>query len=518
MKFWIDIESATGIKQGAGPVQTAVTWQQTARLSRAGSFDFSMPAVDDRAAAITSKRHVRCWGHAPALTQIGRGIIDNIKTSIPPSGEIMLDVSGDDLLRELTWRTVGQLKVEQLSTGIAPLTAIKHEPAFKNNYNLIGAPISINATSYIYVRGTDMFSAWKPTISIGNTNTSILSAQFYSENEEWSGWETIAITDGTRPLSATLARSGTISWALPETWAQTSHNGERGYWMRFKVSANTSAITFTANTITAPGETQNGPQMIMAFAPAGWSLDTSIGHSATAKSVKWQFDGETVLAALIKLSELTGENFRLGSGRSLVWLQTDTPASNLRAVRHTAAYEMSSNDSVCLIVDFEEVAQSHDSHIGRIYPIGQNDLSLMETTRSAPSGYVLGNDTLGYYLENTSAVAAYGIHTWLKVPGAKTPDELYDAAYEELKKRKDADRSYRMTVTKLMKPLYVGDSIHVEYRRIIGGFVAYDVNDDFTVLEITDRIDQNGRRSVGLIIASAARWPQTDAEELAKLL
>ncbi len=55
---------------------------------------------------------------------------------------------------------------------------------------------------------------------------------------------------------------------------------ERCYWMRFKVSANTTAITFTITIrLTAPGETANGPQMIKAFAPAGWTLDKYTGHS-----------------------------------------------------------------------------------------------------------------------------------------------------------------------------------------------------------------------------------------------
>ncbi|MCA9872298.1 MAG: hypothetical protein KC441_01550 [Anaerolineales bacterium] len=518
MKFWVDIENAAGEKQNAGPIQTAVTWQQTTRLSRAGSFNFLMPAVDARSAAILPKRHARCWGMAPGLTQIGRGIIDDIKVSIPPAGEVMLTVSGDDLLRELTWRSVGQLQVAEPHDDVPALTAIRHDPTAKTNVDLVSGSLSIVNTHYIYIRGADPFSAWWPTLDIYNINNSTLSAQFYSDNEEWNGWETIAITDGTSVGGKTLAKSGAVTWSLPATWAETSHDSQRGYWMRFKVSTTTSTVRFTRNSLSAPGDTTNGPALVMAFAPPGWSLDGATGHSVSATAVKWQFNGETVLAALVKLAELTGENFRLGNGRSLVWLQTTKSKTHLRAVRHTAAYEMLNNDAVCLIVDFEEEHRSHDSHVGRIYPIGQDDITLAETTRSAPTGYALGSDALGHYLENTTAEAAYGIHIWLKVSGAKTADELFDAAYEELKKRKDATHTYRLTVTKVQQPIYVGDTITVEYRSIVGGYIAHDINDDFTVLEITDSNDQNGCRTVRMIISSVPHWPRTNAEELAKLL
>lgn len=516
--FWIDIENKTDERQGNGPINTAVAWERTSRLSRAGSIRFTMPAVDERAAMITSKRYARCKTTLDGKpTTIGRGIIEEIKTTIPTTGEVMLEISGDDLLRELTWRSVGALKIQQTSSELLALDALRHDPTAKTNVSLTSGAMSISASHYIYLRLTEPYSAWNVTLAVKNTNAGTLSAQFYSVNEESNGWESIAINDGTSLSGKTLGKNGTISWTIPNTWGETSHDGKRGYWIRFKVSNTTSTITFTTNKLTGPGETTNGPQLIMSFAPANWELDKDYA-STTLKAAKWQFNGETVLAALIKLAELTGENFRVNTQREIAWLQTNSPDSHLRAVRHTGAYEMHHNNLVCLIVDFEETQSSHDSHVGRIYPIGSKDITLAETTRTPPSGYALGQDAVGHYLEHAVSLATYEIHTWLKVPGAKTADELFDAAYEALKTRKDINRSYRMKVTKLVQPLFVGDSIHVEYRRIIGEYVAYDIDEDFTVLELTDRIDQNGRRTVSMIIASIARWPQTDAEELAKLL
>lgn len=515
MKFWIDIENRADERQGNGPINTAVNWQHTSRLSRGGSFDFSMPAVDARAEEISSKRYARCKTTLTGIpVTLGRGLIDEIKTTIPTTGEVMLQVSGNDLLRELTWRTVGRLQIQEPSTNIVPLDALLHNSTTKTNTSLINASSIITIGDYIYLRNPEPFSGWSVEMSAKNTNSSTLTAQFYSDNEEWNGWESIGITDGTSLGGKTLGANGTVSWVIPATWSETSHDSKRGYWIRFKVSHNTTKITFSNHRLTGPGETNNGPQLIMAFAPSGWALSNA---GITNKAVKWQFDGETVLAALIKIAELTDENFRLKNQRGIEWLTAPTN-SHLRAVRHTGAHEMHHNHQVCLIVDFEENSGSHDSQAGRVYAIGSKDITLAETTRTPPTGYVLGTNSVGNYLEHSSTIANYAIHTWLKVPGAKTANELFDAAYEALKTRKDPNRSYRMTVTKLVKPLFVGDSIRVEYRRIIEGFVAYDINEDFTVMELTDRIDQNGRRTISMIIASAARWPQTDAEELARLL
>ena len=110
--FWIDIENASGIKQGEGPIISAEYWESVVRMDRAGSFSFSMPASDLRAVIVQPKLVARCYARVQDnVTEIGAGIIDKITLTVGAQGQTMLVVSGDDLLRELTNRSVGFLEL-----------------------------------------------------------------------------------------------------------------------------------------------------------------------------------------------------------------------------------------------------------------------------------------------------------------------------------------------------------------------------------------------------------------------
>lgn len=108
MKFWIDIEDSAGVKQGGGPITSALRWRSTRRMDRAGTFEFEMPAADAKAASLAEKRVARCWGIVNGtLTELGAGIIDRM--TVKPGRPSLVKVTGDDLLRELTYRSVGFL-------------------------------------------------------------------------------------------------------------------------------------------------------------------------------------------------------------------------------------------------------------------------------------------------------------------------------------------------------------------------------------------------------------------------
>ena len=77
MEFWVDIEDAAGNRLGAGPITTATEWQSTPRLDEAGTFAFSLPASDPKAALLANKRVARCWGIVDgAVREIGALIAD----------------------------------------------------------------------------------------------------------------------------------------------------------------------------------------------------------------------------------------------------------------------------------------------------------------------------------------------------------------------------------------------------------------------------------------------------------
>ena len=125
MRFWIDVENASGARQGAGPIATATQWRHIARLDRAGEVQFTMPANDPAAALVVDhpKRVVRCKGQRPAdgaIIDFGAGLVETWSIKPDTAGATQLSVAGGDLLRELTHRSVGFLAIAD--SGGAPVT------------------------------------------------------------------------------------------------------------------------------------------------------------------------------------------------------------------------------------------------------------------------------------------------------------------------------------------------------------------------------------------------------------
>lgn len=110
--FWVDIENSSGTKLGSGPLQSVTNWTYTARFDRAGTISFTMAASDPQASIVTNRAIVRAWALIDGVrTEVGAGIIDNIETTPGNNGAVSLRVSGLDLIRELSYRSVGNLEV-----------------------------------------------------------------------------------------------------------------------------------------------------------------------------------------------------------------------------------------------------------------------------------------------------------------------------------------------------------------------------------------------------------------------
>ena len=115
-ELWIDIEDAEGTKVGAGPIRTAYTWMAHPRLDNAGDFTFEMPAGDPKAALLVNKRVARCSTVIDGtVTELGAGIIEDIgrTVSAAQAGPVRR-VRGGDLLSELGWRSVEDLRICEL--------------------------------------------------------------------------------------------------------------------------------------------------------------------------------------------------------------------------------------------------------------------------------------------------------------------------------------------------------------------------------------------------------------------
>jgi len=115
--FWIIVSASAGTLYGE--IRSATSWESDGELDRAGKFRFSMPASDSKAALVASKRIATCYTIInSAVVAVGSGVIDEIRIAADSQGKMMLDVSGDDRLRELTYRQVGSLVIDDGSGGV----------------------------------------------------------------------------------------------------------------------------------------------------------------------------------------------------------------------------------------------------------------------------------------------------------------------------------------------------------------------------------------------------------------
>ncbi len=100
--FWVDIESASGSRVGAGPLR-ASGWTQKDPLSVSGTFGLDVSIADPNLGALAEKRVAICKyiDHDGDLQTFGGGVIDKITTAIAADGSIWIHVEGNDLTREV---------------------------------------------------------------------------------------------------------------------------------------------------------------------------------------------------------------------------------------------------------------------------------------------------------------------------------------------------------------------------------------------------------------------------------
>jgi len=383
LTFFIDIEDGSGNRLGSGPITSAAQWTYTARMDRAGEFSFSLPATDAQAGIVQRKRIARAYALVGgAWTEVGAGIIDNIVRRPQADGTVLLDVSGADLLRELTYRSVRNLK---LYSG--------------------GSPVS--------------------------------------------------------------------------------H------------AASVSAVA--------------------AYAPDGWTLTPDA--APPVDSIYGRYNGESVLAAIIKIADKSQTHFYRGSGRSVVFAH-EFSDSGIRAIQ---AGPGDLATETCAITALTETVDTYDM-LTRIYPRGSGNgdvqLTLRATTRSAPAGYTL--DAANNYIENDAATAEFGrieeYVEWREIgPVANTipdiqaaSDMLFDEALRELVRRSEEIETpyYALALAgcgALLRPM---QTVRVVWRDTVAGV---DVDADLNIIEATWRVDASGVQTTALTVTTSDRWPQNDA-------
>jgi hypothetical protein len=551
-RFWLQVQDSTGVL-GAGPIATAQSWAYTARLNRAGSISAEFSSLDPQADLILGhpRRQLHCYGQlvdGGPVVSLGAGVANQIEQTPTGDGNAMLRVSGPDLLWLLADRSVGNLSIVETSTALAMQVwrdtlnndTYTDAPNLYDNNLSTDADIFTTTTERLYIGAAAVYDALIFLQNTYNNNASVIVAEF------WDGadWRQLPLTDHSSDAGKTLKLFDSILFSCPSNWALKTISGVAAYYMRMHVTGALTAGTDAAEILFLRYNrpTLTGPQLIMAHAPAGWTLDTVLGSDETATAAYGQYAQSSVLQALIKLGEDRSEHFRLGIGKQVVWMQGITEGKlgnpcGVMAVWDAEPVALAGNAALCLISDLA-VLQDATSVVSRIYPYGSGDgsnrLTLAKTTRSAPAGYTLS--VSGNYIACT-AVEADADYGQIDLPlsfkniaplsntdadMANAADALFDAALAELQRRVVAQKTYKLSVSGLQALVYPGQTIHVLYQKwtdvldnngaVTGRRQFVDVDDDLYILEVQSKIDTSGLQVTGLVVSNAMVWPQTDGE------
>ena len=239
----------------------------------------------------------------------------------------------------------------------------------------------------------------------------------------------------------------------------------------------------------------------------GWAVS---GTAETTVTVK--LDGISVLKALVKLAEETGLHFRFAGQRALE-VGAFGELSEARAVQVALnSPALTQNPRILPIVSITVQEQTADV-VNWILPLGSGTgTDILDIGGATGAGYAIQSVTLpdastGYYIADSTSIAKYGqierVMKWDIEPISTAPadvtkakNQLYAAAVNYLRRNKDKQTVYTVTVKRSYASVDVGQRLRVTYRGVaqkIGGELAYiDVDDEFYVLQIKESYSDSG--------------------------
>ncbi len=307
MNYWIDIcDGITGERYGT--IRTANNLEINMLLDRMGSLRFTVPAGDAQIDLLQVRRTAHVWSIVnDQVTELGAGVIERI--SIGGDNAPVVQVECSDLLRELSWRSVGD-------TWLADEIVEHPAMVFFLDGEYYGSPtiwIVNEATDYQvgdtttswqppgtenrwYQAGTDSsgdflyIAHWRQFNKIIFTRGS-LAPNFLFGTPEWhvqyystvkKGWVDLTLNTRTcanDELHVLLAHNGELSWDMPDDWGLQNPNYEIRIFFQGDGYVVYTDIADIAVGYTRP--TQAALERVMGLAPAGWSLDAANGYTAT---------------------------------------------------------------------------------------------------------------------------------------------------------------------------------------------------------------------------------------------
>jgi len=567
MQAWVVIFNSAGVALGSGEIYSAYDIETTRKLSKAGTFAFSCPVNDpilteisplDSRAVLSEKRVALIYGviqledGTSTIRELGGGIIDVISRTAPDK----VVVSGDDLFRELTYRSV--LGLQNYEVNEYSATQVKEQDgtidpdnptytdfplAHDNNLGTFNSVLIDNDTDkYLLIAYSTPFNYLRLDVA-GTVNTTATTINYGFSDESTDGWDEFEPTsDGTEAAGIPWAQDGIIEFGFrPASWSERTIDGDTGYWVRADPEAALTQTDMVEWYVGRRDPTTNDLTNIMAFAPSGWSLDIVDGYSSTTNGTFQRFSDQNVLEALIETADISGEHFRLGEGRSVVWMRKDTPDSGIRATQIT---DPTANPAeVVYIENLEEEIHSYELATriyGRGGGMGNEVIDFSDRTTADPAGYTTGVETVVqsdsssqdyWYIQSNAGNATYGrIEAFLYNKSviaadgyggrdASASDSLWTQCLNWLQRHDAPQYFYRLSIVGCQTELKVGTTIRVEYKRAVEidgvSVVTWEIDEDLIILETTNRVGSNGLYTNNLVVSTTTAWWQTDADAVA---
>lgn len=294
--------------------------------------------------------------------------------------------------------------------------------------------------------------------------------------------------------------------------------------------------------ITQPG-TYALSNYLTAGTPANWTTNAPT-TGIPAFSARLVYD--TFLGGLNSLAEKLPIWFRrlttTGNPRTLDVLVALPSTIALHAVANADAVAIENNDAICLITNISEERQSADIVTSVIaFGAGNGNARLdMRLANQWPNGALLTGTyvpitgvTLAFNssnntITNASAPAAYGTLqraiAWKDIAPLSNSatdlqsaaNTLVSAACEYLVRHSAPHTVYSLDVAGVRRDIYPGDLIRVTARKFVDGEKPINIAANVRVLEVRSKIDNNGMRVTGLTVATLNRWPDEDADAIAR--
>lgn len=258
--------------------------------------------------------------------------------------------------------------------------------------------------------------------------------------------------------------------------------------------------------------------------PGGWSANAAA--SPGNNDIYYLYQGESVLAAAIKLAELSRCHVWMSSPRTLTFTNAFAD-SGLRAIEAPLDFDLT-DDSICFIDDFSVATDTYDL-ISRILPYGAEItpgggayVDLGSTTKSAPSGYTLS--TGSKYIQANDSEATYGrADRFVKYNDIKpassaagdvesAANQLFEVALRELQVRSRPAEYYTLSLAHSTGIIHPMQTIRCVFRRVSNQRNIISVDQNLYILGSTIRIDATGMRTTQLDVATVDRWPPSDTD------